>query len=738
MRKRAEMMTLETVVDAVLVVLAFIFLLALAVGIYKLFFYDSSEQAAKESFHSLLATLDIMADNKPIERPFKLDDDYAIMDTDPEWCEFVEKVEGDNQKAEGRKIFNEKLSKECKTNDCLCLCESSAIGLCNEIIECKPVARKAAKTNYNFFSKMDPWFLYSLGIPSDETSKLDSKKTYDCVYIKGSNSLYSLKIVKLENELTFCSNSCNINDVDCCSSPSYMSIIDKNFAELQNTYNLCREETIAKTNPTDYFKLLNQGAYYVQRIDFLPMIAQQKAIYRYYFDAQGDLDNTKLGEKIALDTPFAQVTENLISSCKELTDLGKNGNLRKEFIGADNTKRTIELGKCPDSYQYYLRIIRLGQEKKLLFIDNNVLKTHFDLLSKNVIDIELFDDELYIIPKSEISEKTSDEYVEVSSEKSIKTAEIKRENKKLDINDKSMQEITLKFGFLLSINNHDIDIYNKLQRNTAQDIIETCDQLVDTDKLGEYYFIQDAGQDTSIGNSFKTIIDSGKCYKSGLTPEQIEEERRRIASNACSPGEIDCVGSTDTELNQELAAIAHLYLRIIKEDENGNKELLFKDETDTPDTILDTSKDYSLYAYYFYNNELYILDPASAQFELFNLYSIDLIDMQSSAISTKLDLAMIDTTKIKKPVNCQSQLIYHFFQDTELIISADGKLTLKANNIDIKTGSFNNLPIDYNNFVCMIKEGKPIDFSEKSITFTANQKLTFVDIGIDRLCLKVE
>ena len=31
--------------------------------------------------------------------------------------EFVEKVEGDNQKAEGRKIFNEKLSKECKTND---------------------------------------------------------------------------------------------------------------------------------------------------------------------------------------------------------------------------------------------------------------------------------------------------------------------------------------------------------------------------------------------------------------------------------------------------------------------------------------------------------------------------------------------------------------------------------------------------------------------------------------------
>ncbi|MBI5393025.1 hypothetical protein HZA96_04090 [Candidatus Woesearchaeota archaeon] len=735
--KKAEMMTLETVAEAVLVAAAFIVLLILAVGIYQLFFHDSTEQAAKESFHSLLATLDIMADNKPIERPFKLDSDYAIIDTTPELCEFVEEVKGDNKEGKNIRMFDKELPQECKTSDCLCLCKSSAIGLCNEIIECKPITKKATQTRYQFFSKMDPLFMQKY---VSDIKQYDSTKTYDCVYIKSFDKVYPLKIVKLNDEITFCSNNCNVNDPMCCTSPGFMPIIDKNFAELQKIYDACREETIAKTNPTDYFKLLKQGAYNNQRIDFLPAIAQQKAIYRYYFDAQGNLDETNLGEKINLDTPFIEVKENLIESCDDISNLNKNGNLKKEFVGADGMTRRIETGKCPETVQqYYLRIVRLGQQKELLFIDNNEPKTHFDLISTNAADLELFNDELYVIPKSDIAERSSDQYKQAENAKSIILSERETKNKKINLNDKSSQEITLDFGILLQINNHKIDATNKkMEPDTIADTIKKCDEAADASNFGEYSLIQEATQDTTTGNNFKTVIDYGKCYYK--TPEEVEAQRK--SSNICNSGNAydksDCQGSTDNQENQELSTVAHNYLRVIKEDEDGSRVLLFSDMTDTPSTILEPSIDYNQYAYYYYNNELYILEPESIHLDLLHLYNYDLNYKTTSAIHLVINLNDLDMTKIKKQTNCKQQLAYPFFQGSNVIINADGKLQLNVNNAEVKSGSFNNLPIFENIFVCILKDGKPIGFSGKSISYTTNQMLSFVDIGIDRLCVKIE
>ena len=193
--KKAEMMTLETVAEAVLVALALIVLLILAVGIYQLFFHDDSEQAAKESFHSLLAAIDTIGDNKPISRPFKLAGDYAIMDTavDNGECFIDVSVDGSHFKvgqtaasAKGLPLYLETLPATCKNNDCLCLCKSSQVGLCDEIIECKPVTKKTTPTNYRFSSKVDNIFMQRFIF---DAKQFDNTKTYGCIYIKSYDKI---------------------------------------------------------------------------------------------------------------------------------------------------------------------------------------------------------------------------------------------------------------------------------------------------------------------------------------------------------------------------------------------------------------------------------------------------------------------------------------------------------------------------------------------------------------------
>jgi len=739
LKKRGEKLTLTTIVEAVLVAGALIVLIFLGIGLYNLFFHNADEQNAKQTFQSLITRVETISDNNPIKHNMILPEDYAIMDTAQTGDCFSQQTQ-----------FND-LPEQCKTADCLCLCKSKIVGVCDEVVECKLVENKQSGKNIQYSSKIDPKLetnkLIIDQIKSGGSKQfIDDKKVYSCLYIPGfAKKPNSFGITKSGNQILFCQNQCNPNSPDCCQTENFKKINQEKFDKLKKAFEECKADTIAATNPLTYMQAVKQGTFVDQTIDFLPYIAEQTqtSLYQFTFDKTGNLDQTAgaANQKIPLEKkPFESLSGDgtTIILCSDVTNPVKSPDHKKEFIGSDNKKRTIELGSCnlvqetesiKSAKGYYLRIIKQAQASNIVeYTTTSLTKEEFDAIYDNKIYLQLFNDNLYILPASYLDKSNKLDFYDV---KTAEKAYTYGKSKQINIDTNQAEEIDL-HSAKLPINAHIIDISNnKLKQffpqNPDTELIQNCDDLTSANtKHGNYYYIQEPETDTTEGNAYRVIIDYGTCTTqlkhnsetTGCVPS---------AGNDCSAG-----SPPQSETEQIANGVQKRYIRIVKDDPSG-LTILYTDDT------LTAADDFINKLLYFHNNKLFIIDTISS-LDLNSLYKIDLLKNEKKKITIALDPQTIDIQKLPKPKQCKkNEQLYPFGDYTKLVINTAGKATLVVNSQPAMEFSFSDLLYAGNNLFCITNNPEnPSDITTgQEITFEPNSFLNFGDTGIDRICLSV-
>ena len=135
--KKKALLDLEFLVNLVRGVISLVVIFFIAAAIYNIFILDDDEDRVKENFLSLIETIEHMPPGYgPIIYDIDLGDaeDYTIVDT---------------QNSYPSSTYLANIPNNCKTQDCLCLCEGKA-DECEIPIECKTIVSEIDKQQLTF------------------------------------------------------------------------------------------------------------------------------------------------------------------------------------------------------------------------------------------------------------------------------------------------------------------------------------------------------------------------------------------------------------------------------------------------------------------------------------------------------------------------------------------------------------------------------------------------------------